>query len=75
MRTLMAALICIVLLSARASPEHATPPTVAANGVTLSEVRRASEIGVVWPSDVRDALLVQRPIGASEGATSSVFGG
>src|SRR6478736_6155505 len=73
MRTIVAMLIGIVLLSARSSPERVTLPIVVANGVMLSTVRRASEIGVVWPSDVRDALLVQRPVGANAGARSSVF--
>lgn len=74
MRTLLAVLICIVLLSARTSPERAQPPTVAADTVTIREVRRGSEIGAVAePGDSRDALFVERPVGAREGAKSSVF--
>lgn len=59
MRTLIAVLIGIVLLSGATSPDRAKPPTVAADTVTLREVR--------------DSLLVERPVGATEGATSSVF--
>ena len=73
MRTLLAAVICTVLLSATTSPERPTPPTIAANSVTFSTVRPASEIGLVRPGDDRDALLVQRPYGATEGARASVF--
>jgi HlyD family secretion protein len=47
---------------------------VSADMVTLREVRRASEIGAVTElGDSRDALLVARPVGAREGAQSSVF--
>jgi len=59
MRTFIAVLIGIVLLSAATSPDRAKPPTVAADTVTLREVR--------------DTLLVERPVGATDGATSSVF--
>ena len=74
MRTLLAVLICIVLLSARTSPERAKLPTVAADTVTIREVRRGSVIGAVAElGDSRDALLVERPVGAREGAKSSLF--
>ena len=74
MRTLVAVLICIVLLSARTSPERARIPTVAADTVTIGEVRHGSEIdAVAGLGDSPDALVVQRPVGASEGAKSSVF--
>lgn len=69
-------LICIVLLPAAISnPERARLPTVSADTVTLREVRRGSEIGAVTEAsaDSRDALLVERPVGAGEGAKSSVF--
>lgn len=59
MRTLVAVLIGVVLLSAATSPDRAKPPTVAADTVTLREVG--------------DTLLVERPVGATEGGTSSVF--
>jgi HlyD family secretion protein len=59
MRTFMAVLIGIVLLSAATNPDRAKPATVAADTVTLREVR--------------DTLLVERPVGATEGSTSSVF--
>ena len=75
MRTLIAVLICVVLLSAAISnPERTKPPTVSADTVTLREVRRGSEIGAVTElGDSRDALLVERPVDAREGAESSVF--
>ena len=75
MRMLMAVLIGIVLLSAAISnPERNRAPTVSASTVTLREVRRASEMSAVTElGDSRDALLVQPPIGAREGAKSSVF--
>ena len=63
MRTLFAVLACIVMLSAGTSPDRAKPPTVAADIVTTDTVIRRSS----------DALLVQRPVGAREGAKSSVF--
>jgi HlyD family secretion protein len=70
----MTVLIGIVLLSAGTSPERPQPPTVAADTVTIGEVRRGSEIGAVAElGDSRDALLVERPVGAREGAKSSVF--
>jgi HlyD family secretion protein len=59
MRTLIAVLIGIVLLSTATSPDRAKPPSVAADTVIVMEVR--------------DTLLVERPVGAVEGATSSVF--
>ena len=74
MRTLGAVLIGIVMLSAGTSPDRAQAPTVAADIVTISEVRRASEIGGgAGLGDLRDALLVERPVGAGEGTKSSVF--
>jgi HlyD family secretion protein len=74
MRTLIAALIFIVLLSARTSPDRNKLPTLAADTVTIREVRRGSEIdAVAGLGDSRDALLVERPVGAKEGTRSSVF--
>jgi len=74
MRTLLAALIGIVLLSTATSPDRARPPTVAADTVTLREVRRGPAIGVVAElGDSGETLLVERPAGAREGAQSSVF--
>ena len=74
MRMLLMVLIGIVLLSPRTSPDRTPLPTVAADAVTIKEVRRGSEIGTVASlSDLRDALLVERPVGAMEGAISSVF--
>jgi len=55
----MAVLIGIVLLSTTTSPDRTKPPSVAADTVIVMEVR--------------DTLLVERPVGAVEGATSSVF--
>lgn len=47
---------------------------VAADTVTISEVRRSSETGAAGElAASRDALLVERPAGAREGARSSVF--
>ena len=75
MRTLVAVLICIVLLPAAISaPEETRVPTMSADTVTLREVRPASEIGAVTElGDSRDTLVVERPVGASEGARSSLF--
>jgi hypothetical protein len=74
MRTLIAVLIFIVLLSASTSPDRTKLPMVAVNVVTITEVRRGSEIdAVAGLGDLRDALLVERPFGAKEGARSSVF--
>jgi HlyD family secretion protein len=74
MRTLIAVLIFIVLLSASTSPDRTKSPLVAADIVTIREVRRGSEIdAVACFVDLRDALLVERPVGAKEGARSSVF--
>lgn len=67
MRTLIAVLIGIVLLSAETSPDRAKPPTVKADTVTTDTVT----IGEVRGSP--EALLVRRPVGAREGAKSSVF--
>ena len=74
MRTLIAALIFIMLLSTSTSPDRTKLPSVAADIVTIREVRRGSEIDAVEGlDDLRDALLVERPVGAKEGARSSVF--
>ena len=74
MRTLFAVLIGIVLLPAVISnPEQANIPTVSAYTVTLSEVRRGSEIAVSEFGDSRDTPVVERPVDAREGASSSVF--
>ena len=73
MRALMAVLIGIVLLSPRTSPDRTQLPTVAADTVTIREVRRGSVNAVAGLGELRDALLVERPVGAKEGATSSVF--
>ena len=75
MRTLMAAMIAVVLLPARISnPEQHKFPTVSADTVTLREVRRASEIGAVTElADSPGTLLVERPVDAREEALSSVF--
>ena len=75
MRTLGAVLIGIVLLPASIwNPEERRYPTLAADTVTLREVRRASDIGVVSEfGDSRETLLVERPVYAREGALSSVF--
>ena len=72
MRMLLAILIGVVLLSGSTSPDRATPPAVAADTVTIREVRRGSEIGAALDGS-RDALLVELPVGATEGARSSVF--
>jgi hypothetical protein len=64
MRTFMAVLVGIVLLSGSTNPDRAAPPAVAADTVTLREVRRGSAPGT---------LMVERPAGAPEGARSSVF--
>lgn len=74
MRTLMTVLICIVLLSAGTDLDRAPLPSVTADTVMIREVRRGSEIGAVAElGDSRDVLLVERPVGAREGTTSSVF--
>ena|SRR5687767_2707264 len=74
MRMLLVVLIGIMLLSPRTSPDRTPLPTVAADAVTIKEVRHGSEIDTVAGlGDLRDALLVERPVGAMEGAISSVF--
>ena len=74
MRTPGAVLVGIVLLSAWTYPERTQLPTLAADTVTIKEVRRASEVGAAAAlGDARDALLVERPVDAREGARSSVF--
>jgi hypothetical protein len=63
MRTLLVALILIVIFSAVIwRPAPTAIPSVSAETVSISEVRRQ-----------RDALIVERPAGAAEGALSSVF--
>jgi hypothetical protein len=75
MRTLLAALIGVVLLSAAMfDPPRTRIPTVDAETVRLSEVRRASEFGMATGlGDSSETLLVERPVDAPEGAPSSVF--
>ena len=75
MRTLIAVVICVVLLPAAISdPERNKLPTVSADTVTLREVRRGSEIGAITGlGDSPETLVVERPVDASEGAQSSVF--
>ncbi len=75
MRTLIAVLICVVLLPAVISnPERTMFPTVSADAVTLREVRRGSAIGAITGlGDSRETLLVERPVDAREGERSSVF--
>ena len=74
MRTPWAVLVGIVLLSVWTYPERTQLPTVAADTLTIKEVRRGSEISTVAAlGDSRDALLVERPAGAREGVRSSVF--
>jgi hypothetical protein len=74
MRSLMTVLVCVVLFSAGTDPDRAPLPTVTADTVTIREVRRGWEIGALAAlGDSRDALLVERPVGAREGTKSSVF--
>lgn len=75
MRTLAAALIGVVLLPAAISnPEQRRAPSVSADALTISEVRRGSESGaVIVPGDLRDALLVERPVDAREGTRAGLF--
>jgi hypothetical protein len=61
----MAAMIGIVLLSTGTYQKPTQLPTVAADTVVIREVRLGDGL--------RDALVVERPVDASEGATSSVF--
>ena len=65
MRTLMAALIGIVQISPGTALDRAKLPTVAADTVVIREVRLGADLG--------GALIVERPVDAREGATSSVF--
>jgi len=60
-RTLLAVVICIMLLSEAIVPDRPTLRSVSAETVSISEVRAVSE-----------QLYLQRPIGATEGR-SSVF--
>src|SRR5262245_52404188 len=75
MRMLVAVVIGVVLMPAAISnPERRKLPSVSAETVTLREVLRASEIGAATElRDSADTLLVERPVGAREGAQSSVF--
>ena len=75
MRTFMAVLIGIVLLPAVISnPERSRLPTVSADTVMLREVRHGSQMeGIVGLGGTGDFLVVERPAGASEGATLGVF--
>ena len=74
MRTSLAVLLCIVLWPAAISnPEQRRIPSVSAEIVTISDVRRGSEIGKTELGDSPDLLLVARPAYASEHSTSSVF--
>jgi hypothetical protein len=73
MRTLVATLIGIVMLSAATNPDRPTPPAVSAEAVTIRTVRLRSEMGTAVAGDSRNTLLVARPAGAREGARSSVF--
>ena len=61
-RTLFVAFTCVVLFSTVVLNPEPTIPTVAADIVSIKEVRRE-----------RDTLIVERPIGAREGAMSSLF--
>jgi hypothetical protein len=68
MRALIAVVIGIVLLPAAISnPERTNFPTVSADTVRLTEVRRGSEMGA------GTELLVERPVGATADAWSGVF--
>jgi hypothetical protein len=74
MRTPGAVLLGIVLLSAWTYPEQTQLPTLAADTVTIKEVHSASAIGADGAlRDPSDALLVERPVDAREGARASVF--
>lgn len=75
MRTPLAVLLCVMLSPAVISnPERPGIPTVAADALTIREVRRGSEIdGLTELGDLRDLLFVERPVDAREGTTSSVF--
>ena len=75
MRAILAVLICVVLFPAVVSnPEQPRTPTVSADTVTLRAVRRASKVeGFTEVSDSHETRIVERPVHAREGATSSVF--
>jgi HlyD family secretion protein len=63
MRTLLVALIGVVLFSVEIWDPNSRPlPTVSDDAVLVREVRRE-----------RNALIVERPAGATEGTLSSVF--
>jgi hypothetical protein len=75
MRTFIAALVGVVLLSAsNYNPEGRRPPTVLLETAMLGEVRRASEIATA--ADLRrpgDVLVVKRPVDAREFGDAGVF--
>jgi hypothetical protein len=74
MRTLFAVLIGVVLLSATTWHPERTSPQVAADTVTLREVRRGSELGLVAELAVsRETVFVERPVGANQHSKSTVF--
>ena len=62
MRTLLAAFVCVMLFSTVILNPEPKTPTVSADTVSVKEVRRQ-----------QDTLIVERPVGAREGAVSSVF--
>ena len=62
MRALLVALIGVVLFSGVILNPEPAIPTVAADTVSIKEVRHE-----------RDALIVERPVDAREGALSGVF--
>jgi multidrug efflux pump subunit AcrA (membrane-fusion protein) len=73
MRTPIAVLLLIVMVPAVTSnPDRSRLPSIAVDTIALGEVRRGSAVAVSDFRD-RDSLVVERPIGASERATSSVF--
>ena len=74
-RTLTLVVIFVVLLpvTIRDSPQRPLP-TVVADVVQLSEVRRASELGVITGlGESGDVVVVERPLDATAGTSSSVF--
>ena len=74
MKRLAAVLICIALFPAISMPDRGSLPAVAADTVTIRNVRRASGFGTVTEfGHAVDVLLVERPVDAREHATASVF--
>ena len=63
MRTLLVALTCVVLFSTVILNPENKIPTLAADTVSIREVR----------ADASGTLMVERPVGASEDATLGVF--